>query len=114
MRKPEEWARILGRPGRVAYTDTTVVASPIVELVPSRVDWFVLDVEGAELAVLEHFPWSKVRVRVWTIESNKLDRRRLDQMMGESGYACFDFDKINTVCTDCVGELTNQTRGVCA
>ena len=32
----------------------SVVASPIVELVPSRVDWFVLDVEGAELAVLEH------------------------------------------------------------
>ena len=34
------------------------------------------------------------------------------QMMGEFGYACFDFDKINTVCTDCVGELSNGTRGV--
>ena len=99
--------------GHVAYKDMTIAASPIVELVPSHIDWFVLDVEGAELAVLEHFPWSQVRIRVWTIESNKLDRRRLGRMMRDHGYACFDFDRINSVCTDCVEQLTNRTIGVC-
>ena len=112
MRTPQEWARILGKGS--AHTDETVVASPIGELVPTRVDWFVLDVEGAELAVLEHFPWSQVRVRVWTIESNKLDRRRLERLMAEHGYACLGFDAINTVCTQCVGRLTSGTQAVCA
>ena len=113
-RTPQEWARLLGSKGQTQYTDAIVAASPIAELVPARVDWFVLDVEGAELAVLQHFPWSGVRIRVWTIESNKLDRASLRQLMAAHGYACHDFDNINTVCTDCAQALTSRTRGVCA
>ena len=63
---------------------------------------------------LQHFPWSSVRIRVWTIESNKLDRASLRQLMAAHGYACHDFDNINTVCTDCAQALTSRTRGVCA
>lgn len=112
MRTPKEWSRIVGK--GIPHTDETVVASPIAELVPERVDWFVLDVEGAELPVLERFPWARVRVRVWTVESNKLDRRRLHRLMAQHGYPCLDFDAINTVCTQCgAGALTRETRAVC-
>ena len=70
LRKPEEWARILGRPGWVAYTDTTVVAF-IVELSPRARRLFVL-MWRAPSSRYSSTSLSKVRVRVWTIESNKL------------------------------------------
>ena len=95
------------------HTDSTVAALPIVELVPPTLDWFVLDVEGAEMAVLDHFPWDAVRPRVWTVETNKLDRRQLSALMARHGYACFDFDTINTVCTSCVQQLTVRSERVC-
>lgn len=98
------------------YTDTLVAAVPLAELVPARVDWFVLDVEGAEHQVLEHFPWRDVAVRVWTIESNKWPRGRatLHTLMVDHGFSCLDFDTINTVCTSCTRELRASTRAVCA
>ena len=34
------------------------------------VDYFSLDVEGAEFAVLRTIPWEKVDIKVWSIEVN--------------------------------------------
>ncbi|XP_013412926.1 uncharacterized protein LOC106175454 [Lingula anatina] len=34
----------------------------------NHVDYFTLDVEGAEIEILKSFPWQHVTVDVWTIE----------------------------------------------
>ena len=65
------------------------------------------------MAVLDHFPWDAVRPRVWTIETNKLDRRQLSALMARRGYSCFDFDTINTVCSSCAPTLTARSERVC-
>ena len=63
-----------------------------------RVDWFVLDVEGAEWEVLRSFPFDEITVAVWSIESNRHNRTELHNWMGDRGYSCVDPDHINTVC----------------
>jgi hypothetical protein len=35
---------------------------------PTVIDYISLDVEGAEDMVLEHFPFDRYRIKVWTIE----------------------------------------------
>jgi len=113
-RPKAEWKRLVGlNRSKWVHTDSTVAALPVTELVPPSLDWFVLDVEGAEMAVLDHFPWDAVRPRVWTVETNKLDRRQLSALMARHGYACFGFDTINTVCTSCVQKLTARSERVC-
>lgn len=63
-----------------------------------RVDWFVLDVEGAEWEVLRSFPFDEITVAVWSIESNRHNRTELHEYMEGKGYSCTDPDHINTVC----------------
>ncbi|XP_013387737.1 uncharacterized protein LOC106156854 [Lingula anatina] len=38
----------------------------------THVDFFSLDIEGAELEVLQAFPWDKITVDMWTVEVHRL------------------------------------------
>lgn len=51
--------------------------------VPSVVDYFSLDVEGAESIVMEHFPWDLYRFRFMTVER---PRRELRGNLTSHGY----------------------------
>lgn len=97
-RSEREWNRLL-KEHHTSYTDLKVRAVPLETLVPSHVDVFILDVEGAEMNVLRSFPWSSVRVNFWIIESNKLNRRVLVQYMRKHSFDCSHFDNINTLCS---------------
>jgi hypothetical protein len=55
-------------------------------------------VEGAELMILRHYPFDTYPVRVWSIESNKLDRKELVSFLTAKGYRCWHYDAINTIC----------------
>lgn len=50
--------------------------------VPAVVDYFSLDVEGAESIVMEKFPWDEYRFRFVTIERPKADLTRLLNVNG--------------------------------
>lgn len=54
------------------------------------VDYFSLDVEGAELSVLNSFPWDEVIVKVWTIEyanpTSPTDPSLFDNILLPRGY----------------------------
>jgi len=51
--------------------------------VPSIIDYFSLDVEGAETFIMEKFPWDKYKMRFITIERPKDD---LVSLLKEHGY----------------------------
>jgi len=76
----------------------TTLATIFREKDVTKIDYFSLDVEGAEMEVLNVYPWQEVPVHIWTIESNKLDREKLLTFMTSKGYTCFHFDAINTIC----------------
>lgn len=64
----------------------------------SNIDFFSLDIEGAEMSVLHEYPFKTYPVKIWAIESNKLDRKKLVQFMSDKGYICFHFNNVNTIC----------------
>ena len=52
------------------------------------VDYFSLDVEGAELGILKTIPWDKVDIRVLTIEFNNRqeDKDKMMDFLRQKGY----------------------------
>ena len=50
------------------------------------VDYFSLDVEGAELPILKSIPWDKVDIKVISIEVNHSDGKKIDNFMKSNGY----------------------------
>ena len=50
------------------------------------------------MKVLRSFPWLRVEVDAWMVESNKLDRGHLLRFMKSKRYRCYHFDQINTFC----------------
>jgi len=53
---------------------------------PSVVDFLSVDVEGAELDILSHFPWSDVHVRYACVEHNhRSDESKIDFLLEEQG-----------------------------
>ena len=55
-----------------------------------RVDYFSLDVEGSELAILKTIPFDQVRIGVMTIEVNhypKAGQRAIKRLMADNGFA---------------------------
>ena len=56
------------------------------------VNYFSLDIEGAEFKVLSTLPFDKVDVKVWTIETGLLGKvfdespEQLNEYMGKNGY----------------------------
>lgn len=53
----------------------------------THVDLFVLDVEGAEIPVLDSIDWSKLSFSVIQIEDNKINKIELERDMDRRGYA---------------------------
>ncbi|GMI53509.1 hypothetical protein ScalyP_jg2885 [Parmales sp. scaly parma] len=64
----------------------------------NSIEYFSLDVEGYEMKILLNYPFDEFPVKIWSIESNKLSRPELLEFMGERGYFCEHYDKINTIC----------------
>jgi hypothetical protein len=88
---------VLSTAKRRSSTTTTTLSSTI----PSRavmIDYFSLDVEGAEMLILRDYPFESFPVNLWTIESNKLNRSELIAFMKEHNYHCWHYDAINTIC----------------
>jgi hypothetical protein len=55
---------------------------------PPVIDYWSLDTEGSELAILRAFPWDRYRVRCLTVEHNNLpDRGHIYELMRGLGYA---------------------------
>tara|TARA_B100001094_G_C18120883_1_gene766783 strand:- start:190 stop:1563 length:1374 start_codon:yes stop_codon:yes gene_type:complete len=56
--------------------------------IPSIIDYMSLDVEGAEMSVLESFPFDKYCIRYSTIETNndKNKERKMEKLMKNRGY----------------------------
>ena len=50
------------------------------------VDYLSLDVEGAELGILENIPWGKVDIRVIQVEFTHIDQTKLAALMDKAGY----------------------------
>lgn len=55
----------------------------------SAVDLISLDIEGGEIAVLETFPFDRIRVTAWSIENMQHGERLRDLMIGK-GYQLFE------------------------
>ena len=102
MRSDTEWKALMNaHRGRFTCTDHTVAARPAATLLEAyeTIDWFFLDVEGAEMFILKAWSWDQSPVtRRWSIESNKLDRGELVAFMKGKGYSCVHIDEINTFC----------------
>lgn len=50
------------------------------------------------MSILENFPWARVRVDLWFVETNKLDRNAFSFFMGTRGYTCMHVDHVNSLC----------------
>lgn len=72
--------------GEVIRVPTRTLVELLDEAGHARVDYISLDVEGAELAVLEGFDFERYPVRAWTIENNRGDVTRIPAFMAERGY----------------------------
>ena len=51
-----------------------------------RVDYLSLDVEGAELAVLETIPFDRVDIRTLSVEVEHSDSKKIVQLLVRNGY----------------------------
>lgn len=54
-----------------------------------NVDFFSLDIEGAELSVLKTIPWDKVRIELVMIEVNHSSKLEINQLMRQAGYEIY-------------------------
>lgn len=50
-----------------------------------QIDYISLDVEGAEKAVLQSFPFEKYQIAAWTVENNARDRE-VPELMRQKGF----------------------------
>eukprot|EP00966_Prymnesium_polylepis_P266736 6162044-Prymnesium_polylepis.1 len=79
-------SRIVGGPSRFT-TNTTCnsLHTMLARVGRSRVDFWSLDVEGHEMAVLQAGDWQQ-SVHAILVEDNKLDVRALDALLASKGY----------------------------
>ena len=54
----------------------------------TRIDFFSLDIEGDELAILQTIPWDKVDIRMLAVEyvHNRMKNQELQMYMASVGY----------------------------
>lgn len=72
--------------GDVISVPTRTLASLLDEAGYTQVDYVSLDVEGAEMAVLEGLDFDKYRITAWTIENNRGDVGVIPKFMQSKGY----------------------------
>jgi len=69
---------------------TTVQCYPLHSLLQAvgnpTVDFFSLDIEGAEMNVLRTIPFNEVNIKVFLIETNKINITEMNQFMSSVGY----------------------------
>eukprot|EP00568_Trieres_chinensis_P003681 CAMPEP_0183311134 /NCGR_PEP_ID=MMETSP0160_2-20130417/35325_1 /TAXON_ID=2839 ORGANISM="Odontella Sinensis, Strain Grunow 1884" /NCGR_SAMPLE_ID=MMETSP0160_2 /ASSEMBLY_ACC=CAM_ASM_000250 /LENGTH=298 /DNA_ID=CAMNT_0025475623 /DNA_START=37 /DNA_END=933 /DNA_ORIENTATION=- len=101
MRSKEAWDALI-QAHKAKFVDHKVKTSTLSQIFQKQnlthIDYFSLDVEGAEMIILQKYPFQQHPVNLWTIESNKLDRKELVNFMARKGYSCAHYDKINTFC----------------
>lgn len=69
------------KPGHPVYEPVQCIplATLLLAINITHVDLVSLDVEGAEVGILQHFPWGRVKVDVWVVEhAHALDQSILD------------------------------------
>ena len=101
MRTPKLWAKMEAAHPNASRRDHTILARPVDDVLGgarNHVDLYSLDVEGAELSILEHFPFDKIVVELWFVETNKLDRVAFVAFMESKGYSCHHYDHVNSLC----------------
>jgi FkbM family methyltransferase len=73
-----------------AYTVHWVQVRPIMEVIAeaglSRIEYFSLDVEGAELDILRGIDFARVRIDLFTIEDNTVRFTALRELLAPHGY----------------------------
>ena len=75
-------------------TKETVECYPLYSLLlaigmADKVDLLSLDIEGAELAVLQAIPWARVNIELVMIEVNHSDQGEIHSVMTEAGYGVY-------------------------
>lgn len=65
---------------------TVPIATILRALDVTQIDFFSLDIEGAELKVLATFPWDEVKIRLMCIEVNHVGKERVSSFMEKRGY----------------------------
>ena len=80
--------RGIGGKGRFVQVQCFPLYSILLALNQTRVDYFSLDVEGAEEGVLNSIPWDKVDIRTMSIEYDKWPggKLALKEYMKTRGY----------------------------
>lgn len=71
--------------GELITVETRPLAEVLDEHGLAEVDYVSLDVEGAEPAILEGFPFDRIRVKAWTVENRDRDAKLRGLMRG-AGY----------------------------
>lgn len=71
--------------GELITVETRPLADVLDEHGLAEVDYISLDVEGAESAILEGFPFDRIRVKVWTVENRDRDKK-IRALMSDAGY----------------------------
>jgi len=63
------------------------------------VDFFSLDIEGAEWTVVKSLPWDKVDIRVLSLENFHLgdDNDLLEKHMAKNGYRIYTKVEFDTI-----------------
>ncbi|XP_035700721.1 protein Star-like [Folsomia candida] len=83
---------LMTRLGFVENASFTAECYPVFSLLKAinitSVDYFSLDIEGAELPVLKTIPWNRVRIKVISIEVplNFQERKAINSYMKSVGY----------------------------
>jgi FkbM family methyltransferase len=76
-----------GKPGTVQKTAKTIRSVLRECNAPSVIDYWSLDTEGSELAILKSFPFDEYSFRVLTVEHNWLPvRKEIRQFLERKGY----------------------------
>ena len=110
-RRDEEWKDLHRRHPEAQFVDHRIRTERLTNVsavTSKRIDVFVLDIEGSELDVLEDVEWDKISVKIWVIESNKLERNKLEAKMRAQGYSCMHL-KVNSICETSVPLSTQHS-----
>ena len=75
---------------KIGHTQSQALCFPFYSILLAMgnptVDYFSLDVEGAELPILKTIPWDKVNITILSIEVNHSDGNKIDTFIKSKGY----------------------------
>ena len=90
LKKPDEITWIKQQEEKLGFSNSKVLCFPFYSILLAMgnptVDYFSLDVEGAELPILKTIPWDKVDIQILSIEVNHGDGNKIDAFIKSKGY----------------------------